>query len=461
MNNKTRYASLLGPLAALILSHAAGAQTPPPPPDLSPRIASAAARIAGISQQADRIADYNELRNLQQIYGYYTDKALWDQVVDLFTDDGSIELGLNGVYAGKANIRKYLYSLTGGKPGLLKGQLNNTFQLSPVITITPDGQRAKARWRAMIEDGIYGSGSGGNWGAGTYENEYVKQDGVWKIRTLHLYVKFFAPYEGGWTRASEEASLRYGKSTVKPTHPTTVAYRPYPADFTPSFHYDNPARSAYRLLQPPTAPAADSAPKTVAELEAQVRALELKLERLKATDEVEKLENIYGFYADKSMQDAISALFSDNATLEILGRGVFIGRDRIYEYMRRLGAPTFGTLFNHMQVQPVVHVSADANTAKVRAHLLVMYGLNGKAAQWGDGIYENTFVKENGVWKYQNLMGTQTFYTNYNEGWGKHSAGMFAPFPGYPPDLPQSIAYDPYPAPFITPFHYLNPVSGK
>lgn len=459
--NTPRTRSALAALAALLASCGALAQAPPAPVDLSPRIAKAAERIAGISQAADRIADYNALRNLQQIYGYYTDKALWDQVVDLFAEDGSLELGLNGVYVGKDSIRKYLYSLTGGKPGLLKNQLNNHFQLSPVITLAADGLSARARWRTLIEDGIYGAGSGGNWGAGTYENEYVKQGGVWKIRSLHLYLKFYAPYEGGWTRASEETSLRYGKSAVKPSRPTSVAYRPYPAAFTVPFHYENPAVSAYRLVTPPVPAAAPATPRTVADLEAQVRALELKLERLKATDEVENLENIYGFYADKSMQDAISALFTDNATLEILGRGVFIGRDRIYEYMRRLGAPTYGTLFNHMQLQPVIDVAADGNSAKIRSRLLVMYGLNGRAAQWGDGIYENTYVKENGVWKYQNLWGSQTFYTNYNEGWGKHSAGMFAPFPGYPPDLPQSVPYDPYPSPFIAPFHYANPVTGK
>ena len=153
-------------------------------------------------------------------------------------------------------------------------------------------------------------------------------------------------------------------------------------------------------------------------------ALELKLERLKAAEDVENLENTYGFYADKSMQDAISALFAENATLEILGRGVFIGRDRVYEYMRRLGEPTYGTLFNHMQLQPVVHVAPDANSAKIRAHLFVMFGGYSQAAQWGEGVYENTFVSENGVWKYQNLNGFQTFYTNYEEGWAKKpSAG--------------------------------------
>ena len=38
---------------------------------------------------------------------------------------------------------------------------------------------------------------------------------------------------------------------------------------------------------------------------------------------------------------------------------------------------------------------------------------------------------------------------------------MMSYFPGYPPDQPTSIQYEPYPAQFVTPFHYKNPVSGK
>ena len=447
--------------AAVWLSATASAQTPPAAPDLSARLSHAAARITAINHEAERIADYNALRNLHQQWGYYVDKALWNEVTDLFADEGTLELGYNGVYAGKAAIRKYLYSLSGGKPGLMKGQLNNHFQFSPVITLSEDGQTAQARWRAMIQDGIFGAGSGGNWGAGTYENQYVKQNGVWKIKTLHYYVKFYAPYEGGWTQATAEGARAYGKSQVKPTRPGSVNYPAYPAAYAVPAHYDNPARSAYRLLPVSAVTPAPAAKPSVSDLEAQVRALELKLERLKSFDEIENLENTYGYYADKSMQDAISALFAENSSLEILGRGVFLGRDRAYEYMRRLGAPTYGTLFNHMQLQPVVNVSPDGNTVKVRARLLVMYGLLDRSAQWGDGIYENVFVRENGHWKYQALNAYQTFYTNYDGGWAKHSAGMLSPFPGYPPDLPQSIAYDVYPAQFIPPFHYPHPVTGK
>jgi hypothetical protein len=446
-------------IAAALAATTAQAQNAPAP-DLSDRLAKAFARAQTIDARANRVNDANELRNLQQIYGYYVDEALWDQVADLFTEDGTMEIGFNGVYAGKASIRKYLYGLTGGKPGLAHGELNNHIQLSPVITLAPDGQSAQGRWRALIQTGSFGKGSGGNWGEGIYENEYVREGGVWKIRKLHFFVKFYAPYEGGWTRGPKDYAASYGKSKVRPDRATSVKYQAYPEHFTPPFHYENPVTSKY-AFGGGSSPAAATPPKTVAELEAQVRALEAKLERLEAVDELDNLEAMYGFYVDQSMQDAISALFTDEATLEILGRGVFLGRDRIYEYMRRLGAPTPGLLFNHMQLQPVVHVAPDGNTAHIRARLFVMYGQINRNAQWGEGVYENTFVKENGVWKYKNLHGFQTFYTNYDGGWAKHSAGMFSPFAGYPPDMPQSIPYEVYPAVFVPPFHYRNPVTGR
>ena len=43
----------------------------PSAPDLAPRLQQLAARIADIDAQAGRIDDYNQIRNLQRIYGYY------------------------------------------------------------------------------------------------------------------------------------------------------------------------------------------------------------------------------------------------------------------------------------------------------------------------------------------------------------------------------------------------------
>ncbi|MEO6079152.1 MAG: nuclear transport factor 2 family protein [Steroidobacteraceae bacterium] len=441
---------------------AAAAPAVAPAPDLTARLARAANRIASIDAEANRIDDYNQLRNLQSIYGYYQDEALWDQVADLFADDATLEIGSNGIYIGRASIRRYFLGLTGGKQGLARGQLSIQSQLSPVITLAKDGRSAEARWRVLIQDATFGQSA--NWGSGVYENRYIKQDGVWKIHRLHLYLRFFAPYAGGWTHATAALNNRFGNSTAKADQPPGARYETWPVRQLAPMHYSKLSYGAYQLAPDDAAKASEPAAgtaRTAANLEAQVRALELKLQRLRAVDEIENLQSSYGYYADMSMGDATSALFTENSTLEILGRGVFLGLDRIYEYMRRLGAPTAGRLFTHMQLQPVISVSADGMHANVRARLFEMYGLYNNQAQLAEGTYENRFVLENGVWKYQTLNAYQTFYTDYEQGWGKHSVPLMTYFPGYQPDLPHSVEYEPYPAVFVPPFHFRNPVSGR
>lgn len=461
MKPAIRHGLLLAVLAFAATAQNAAPPAPRPPPDLTPRLSRLADRIASIDAQATRIDDYNTLANLQRSYGFYYDMALWDQVVDLFADDATVEVGQQGVYAGKASIRRYFYGMTGGQQGLKYGELNNQGQLAPVITLAADGLAAKARWRVLIQDGVFGQSA--NWGSGVYENEYVKQDGLWKIRRLHLYVRFYAPYKGGWTRTTSELNARYGHSTAKADRPPTERYPTWPERYVAPMHYAGEADGAYRLAPPDTAqapPPAANATRTAATLEAQVRALQLKLDRLRAVDEVENLQSTYGYYVDMSMADPTAALFADDATLEILQRGVYVGRDRIYEYMRRLGLPADGRMFTHMVQQPVIHVSADGTRANLRGRQFELFGVYNVQAQWAENTYEHSYVRDHGVWKIQTFNAYHRFYATYEQGWSGQSLPMNY-YPNYPPDLPHSIEYQPYPAVFVPPFHYKNPVSGK
>lgn len=212
---------------------------------------------------------------------------------------------------------------------------------------------------------------------------------------------------------------------------------------------------------PPAAAAAEQ----LAELETAVAAAKAEVQRLKDIDELENLAGIYGHYVDKSRHDDVADLFARNGVVEILGRGVYIGQDRVREYMHNLSpgniGPRAGSMFNHMHLQPVIHVAPDGNTAYTRSRLFVMFGIENANAQWGSGIYENVFVKEDGVWKLDYLHGYQTFYTNYEDGWANKASAIFAPYDRLPPDRPQSVPYDPYPAAYTPPFHYRNPVSDR
>ncbi len=67
-----------------------------------------AARAAVLERDIARLEDVNAIKRLQRIYGFYTDKQLWSAAADLFSADGTIEVGGRGVYAGRDRIRDFL-----------------------------------------------------------------------------------------------------------------------------------------------------------------------------------------------------------------------------------------------------------------------------------------------------------------------------------------------------------------
>ncbi len=228
--------------AGLVLISRGGAQAPSAEAEAAERVAAARERLAALNARITRVDDVNAIENLQRAYGYYVDKMLWDHAADLFADDATLERGPSGVYRGKERIREYFYSLSGGEQGPLEGELYNHMQLQPIVTVADDGRSAQGRWRAWILTGTYGEGSGGNWGEGVYENEYVNEDGVWKISRLHLYPTFIAPYEGGWLEV-DDADIRdwaMGRGVEPDAPPSDPDYEPYPAADIVPFHYRHP-----------------------------------------------------------------------------------------------------------------------------------------------------------------------------------------------------------------------------
>ncbi len=199
-----------------------------------PALARARARLAHVSAELRRLEDERQIEGLQRTYGYFVDKALWKQTAELFAPDGTLEIGGRGVFVGQKRILEYLNFLA--PHGLMRGLLFNHLQLQPIITIAPDGRTARGRWRFVSEVGEYQKSA--LWGLGTYENEYVKQDGVWKIRSLHAYFRMYTPYDEGWGKAAQP--LTHPETSLPPDRPPTVVYRAYPSTYIPPYHYSNP-----------------------------------------------------------------------------------------------------------------------------------------------------------------------------------------------------------------------------
>ncbi len=202
-----------------------------------------------------------------------------------------------------------------------------------------------------------------------------------------------------------------------------------------------------------------SAPLAAQSVEERLAALDQRITRLEDMNAIERLQRTYGYFVDKSQWTPLSELFTDDATLEIGGKGLFLGRHRVLEYMQTAFGPDGAkenSLANHMQFQSIPDISPDGKTGWIRSRAYVM-----STGGWGLPLYENEYRKENGVWKISRLTGPFTMYSNW-DGWGKNALNntwpdKFDP----PPDLPPSTIYLTYPAYYIVPFHYPNPVTGR
>ena len=201
---------------------------------------SVAAQIEQLTGRVERLEGTRAVRKLQRAFGFYVDRGLWGEAADLFADEGTIEIGVDGVYIGKDRIREYLKRLHGGQEGLIYGQLNEWVTLQPAISVAADGQSATARWRDHGMLGQYKSHA--EWRDGIYENTYVREDGVWKIRSLHLYVNFVAPYERGWARLRGGEGLVRSEASISfpPDRESTGSHAPFPAANVPDFQARHP-----------------------------------------------------------------------------------------------------------------------------------------------------------------------------------------------------------------------------
>ena len=203
------------------------------------------ARLAAYQQRADLLKDHDAIENLQAAYGFYFDKSLWREVADLFAENGAFEYGQMGVYVGKPHIQRAL--LLFGKEGPEPGKLNNYMQLQNIIHVAPDGRTARARWRGMVQLGR--ANASGQWGEGTYENEYVKQGGVWKISRLHFYVTGMTDYDIGWTKSA--IPMQGPSAVIPPDKPPTEVYRSYPGVYIPQYDYDHPVTGKPMVIPEP------------------------------------------------------------------------------------------------------------------------------------------------------------------------------------------------------------------
>jgi hypothetical protein len=429
---------------------------------------SSAGGVSGLQRRIGQLSDETAVHNLQHVFGYYLDRKLWDDVADLFTTDGTLRLSERGAqFHGRAPILQALEKSFGPAP-LRRGELFDHILLATVVTVAPDGLHAAARSTQLGMLGV--NGEYAKWELGVYENQFVKQGGLWKLSAVRYFPRMSTDYDRGWAVD--------GKPVTRPV----------------AFHYVNPVtghrvRNAAlpSLRSGPAASAVDGGSATL------LQRLQQQADAAIAVDAVENLNSSYGYYIDESAWDNMADTFASVGSKELTGAGVYVGTERIRKALNLRG-PAGGRSANfytiHQLVQPVIHVSDDGLSAKARLRLFQAGGnADGSSGSWIGGIYENTAVFENGEWKFGVQDLHHIFNASYRNGWARvgpsattlagrpasprdargggitQGLGGAAPASRFATELPpdRKIRARQYAFPEIVEpaFHYVNPVSGR
>jgi hypothetical protein len=202
------------------------------------------------------------------------------------------------------------------------------------------------------------------------------------------------------------------------------------------------------------------------ELQARhIQRLEQALGILQDREDIRRLQYCYGYFIDNRMFREMADLFADRgAWMEIGGRGRYEGKAHIHAFLLDvLGEGRWGLLkdevINHVQQQLLITVDEDRQHARARARAQIQGNSPPTTPTFliADGIYENTYVREDGRWKIQGLTVTMTYYASLQR--ERISFPTAPPSTQLPPDRPSQPVVEALGRQF-NPWHFRHPIGG-
>lgn len=368
----------------------AGVPLPAPTGKALPSTATA----AELAERVARLVDEDAVRNLQNAYGYYVDRRMWMDVVDLFAADGVVTIAGVGSFTGPDEIRRALERM--GPEGLSDGQLNERPIFDLRVRVLPGGREAVTRG---IEIGTLGDVDRGDasWEFSVLRSRLVRDGGLWHLAALEITPLLRAPYADGWRDGGMDRAAQVRE--------------------VPPFIDDEEATSA---VEPVSAT-------TDVDLDEVAR----RLARAQAYDGAENVSSAYGYYLDDFRWVEMAGLFAEKGNKQSPFAGFAIGRERI----RGAATASWGeppelrsAVSFHWRTQPVIHVSHDGRSAHIRTRLFqprtsIDPSASSREFYMGglhSGMYPNDqAVLEDGVWRLWSLSIDEHYFAtpSWADGW--------------------------------------------
>jgi len=218
------------------------------------RIAALEAQMAALTARIALQEDVQAIRTLQFAYGYFMDKCMFAEIVDLFADDAELHF-MGGVFKGKAGARR-LYGGASGLSGPAHGMLFEHIIAQDIVHVAPDRCSAEGRFRTFMQGGVHRSKQDAPASippqfleAGIYENRYVRDNGVWKFARFDYRVVYQCDFTTGWADAPDAPLMVRAHQVTFPDNPSgpdAIEAQPdrWPRAVVMPFHYHHPVTGA-------------------------------------------------------------------------------------------------------------------------------------------------------------------------------------------------------------------------
>jgi hypothetical protein len=162
-------------------------------------------RLKILEAENTKLKDIEEVRKLQYIYAVYLERGRFNEIHELFSANTEVPIENRGGFliarkqgAEKMFGKKYHDLMWGGpRPD---DYLHVTAPISGIIDIDPNGKTAHGRWYGLMFMNHNTTTAGANLEMGQYENDYIKEDGKWKILALRFYDIVRKKFEDGWEK---------------------------------------------------------------------------------------------------------------------------------------------------------------------------------------------------------------------------------------------------------------------
>ena len=150
--------------------------------------------------------------------------------------------------------------------------------------------------------------------------------------------------------------------------------------------------------------------------------IESRLARLEDVEAIKNLKARYAYYCDHGYDaDGMASLFVEDSLWTSNSFGTYHGRAAIHEFQSKISSEILWAL--HFMICPVVSVSDDGQTASGSWYLIELATMT--RATGGDvndavvmsAVYNDTFVRENGEWRFKTVSVEFHQVSDLDKGW--------------------------------------------